>query len=160
MALPESLCLFPVYRARAVYEHQTFFSVHTQNRKLVDREEIFSEQKVYWIRLVDYTFNQLIMWSIKCQKTVKNARFVRPIVQNLKIFSLSSHKATFHNLLGLWLLQNKAVSTSKFLRLSHLKTFSFEAKRHKTIQYFTRKAKTGDENLYGKTLFFSSYLFL
>ncbi len=32
-----SHCLFPVYRVRAVYEHCT------QNRKLADREEIFSE---------------------------------------------------------------------------------------------------------------------
>ncbi len=38
VALPETLCLFPVYRARAVYEHQTFFSFHTQNR-----EETISE---------------------------------------------------------------------------------------------------------------------
>ncbi len=25
VALPETLCLFPVYRVRAVYEHQTVF---------------------------------------------------------------------------------------------------------------------------------------
>ncbi len=43
MALLESLCLFPVYRVRAVYERQTFFSAHTENGKLADREEIFSE---------------------------------------------------------------------------------------------------------------------
>ncbi len=36
-------CLFPIYRARAVYEHWTLFSVHTQNGKLADCEEIFSE---------------------------------------------------------------------------------------------------------------------
>ncbi len=33
----------PVYRVRAVYEHRTFFSAHTQNGKLADREEIFTE---------------------------------------------------------------------------------------------------------------------
>ncbi len=32
------LCLFPIYRTRAVYEH-----VQTQNRQLADREEIFDE---------------------------------------------------------------------------------------------------------------------
>ncbi len=35
--------LFPVYRAGAVYEHRTVFSARTQNRKLADREKIFSE---------------------------------------------------------------------------------------------------------------------
>ncbi len=30
----------PIYRARAVYEHRT---AHTQNTKLADCEEIFSE---------------------------------------------------------------------------------------------------------------------
>ncbi len=43
VAPSESLCLFPVYRARTVYEHQTFVSTHTLNGKLADREEIFSE---------------------------------------------------------------------------------------------------------------------
>ncbi len=33
----------PIYRARAVCEHQTVSSAHTQNGKLADREEIFSE---------------------------------------------------------------------------------------------------------------------
>ncbi len=57
MTLPEPLRLFPVYRARAVYEHRTVFSAHTQNRKLADCEEIFSEFEVFWIRIVDYSFN-------------------------------------------------------------------------------------------------------
>ncbi len=35
--------LFPIYRARAVYEHWTVFLAHTQNGKRVDCEEIFSE---------------------------------------------------------------------------------------------------------------------
>ncbi len=53
VALLEPLCLFPIYRASAVYEHWTFVSAHTQNVKLADREKIFSE--VYWIRILDYT---------------------------------------------------------------------------------------------------------
>ncbi len=36
-------CLFPVYRARAVYEHWVFLSAHTQNGQLADREEILAE---------------------------------------------------------------------------------------------------------------------
>ncbi len=35
--------MFPVYRARAVCEHQVIFSAHIQNRKLADCEEILSE---------------------------------------------------------------------------------------------------------------------
>ncbi len=35
--------LFPVYRTRVVYEHWTFFSAHTENGKLAEREEIFTE---------------------------------------------------------------------------------------------------------------------
>ncbi len=48
--------LFPVYRATAEYEHRTFFSAHTQNRKLTDTEEIFTEFDKKWIIIVDYTF--------------------------------------------------------------------------------------------------------
>ncbi len=35
-------CLFPIYRPRAVYEHQISFQ-RTQNGQLADREEIFAE---------------------------------------------------------------------------------------------------------------------
>ncbi len=63
MALPKTLCLFPVYRARAVYEHQIFFSAHTQNGKLADREEIFSE---FWIIIVDYTFKHRYCNLVPC----------------------------------------------------------------------------------------------
>ncbi len=44
--LLEPLSLFPVYRARAVYEHQTVFSAHTQNGKLADREEVLDKLKL------------------------------------------------------------------------------------------------------------------
>ncbi len=37
-----------VSRARAVFEHRTVFSVHTQNRKLADREEKFSKFDKKW----------------------------------------------------------------------------------------------------------------
>ncbi len=30
VVLPEPLCLFAIYRARAVYEHQIFCSAHTE----------------------------------------------------------------------------------------------------------------------------------
>ncbi len=43
VALPETLCLFPIYRVRAVNEHRTVFSAHTENGKLADREEKLSE---------------------------------------------------------------------------------------------------------------------
>ncbi len=55
MALPETLCLFPVYKGRAVYEHRTVFSVHTQNGTIADREEKFSEFDKKCIGLESYT---------------------------------------------------------------------------------------------------------
>ncbi len=43
MDLPETLPVcFPVYRARAVYEHRTVFSAHTHTEQKAS-EEIFSE---------------------------------------------------------------------------------------------------------------------
>ncbi len=70
----ELLCLFPVYRARAVYEHWTFFSARTQNGKLAGREEILSEfGKVCWIRIVDYTFKGIHFYLRKrIQISVRN----------------------------------------------------------------------------------------
>ncbi len=60
----QATLFFPIYRARAVYEHRAFFSAHTQNGKLADH--IYSEfDKVYWIRIGDYTF-----------KTVKKCIFI------------------------------------------------------------------------------------
>ena len=53
MARSEPLCLFPIYRARTVYEHQIFWA-HTLNRQLQKHEEQFAEcEKVYWIRIAD-----------------------------------------------------------------------------------------------------------
>ena len=44
MVRSEPLCLSPIYRARAVYEHLDFFIFqHTQNRQLGEREERFAE---------------------------------------------------------------------------------------------------------------------
>ncbi len=43
VARSEPLCLFPIYRAWAVYEHWIFFPAHTQNRQLAGCEEIFCE---------------------------------------------------------------------------------------------------------------------
>ncbi len=39
----EPLCLFPIYRARAMYEHWTFFQCTHRNGQLVDHEETFAE---------------------------------------------------------------------------------------------------------------------
>ncbi len=56
VALPELLCLFPVYRARAVYERRTgFLFQRTLNGKLADHEEIFSEFDEKCVGLESYT---------------------------------------------------------------------------------------------------------
>ena len=46
MAQSDPLCLFPIYRARAVYEH-CFFMNKKLMGQLDDREEIFAESEVY-----------------------------------------------------------------------------------------------------------------
>ncbi len=52
-----SVC-FPFTEPGPCMNTRLFFSTHTQNGQLADREEIFAEfdKKVYWIRIGDYTF--------------------------------------------------------------------------------------------------------
>ena len=64
-----SHCMFPIYRARTVYCVQDcvgtpegIFLAHTQNWQLQDCEEQLAEfVKVYWITVVDPTFNGCIV---------------------------------------------------------------------------------------------------
>ncbi len=62
VARSEPLCLFLIYRARAVYEHQIIFSAHAE----VDREKIFAEFDKKCIGLQLQIALLMFMFDLKC----------------------------------------------------------------------------------------------
>ena len=90
MARPEPSCLFPTCRARTEYEHRSFiyFWAHTQKGQLKWGAVCLIWQTVYWIRMVDCSFN---MWQLSplkwmasplpspCSHTERTGFTLRPV---------------------------------------------------------------------------------
>ena len=76
----EPLCLFPIYRARAVYEHRIFFSPHRAQTASWPWGYIsYIWLKVYWIRIAHCTFNnidditpELDNYTLSCENIRRN----------------------------------------------------------------------------------------
>lgn len=67
--LAPSYCVYmPICRACAVYGHWIFFSAHTQNRQLVDREQIFTEFDKKCIGLESLTRPLSVNWNFENTK--------------------------------------------------------------------------------------------
>ncbi len=74
VARSEPLCLFLIYRARAVYEYQTFFQrAHTERTASRPQGDIcWIWQKVYWIRIADFTFKAKLLSTSQKSRWVAN----------------------------------------------------------------------------------------